>query len=191
MRLFNSRQICDNTRVHCPAASCWPTSFSQTSFILFLHPINFTLFPNLWIYPSWTPRTPQLIVPMSDITHLSLNSFFIFKSSTLSYIVRFLLNRKIVNTIIFWFNLTRFMNSLLSVGNFTSLPIFPLSASPLLPFVPFPPHRKNLHSDLRVVPLISNPPHHSTPSNVNFRHVMKLSACNVRGHDRCHDCPEQ
>ena len=56
---------------------------------------------------------------MSDITHLSPNPFFIFKSSTLSYLFRFILSQKIVNTIIFWFDLTR---SLISVCRELYLP---------------------------------------------------------------------
>ena len=134
----------------------------------------------------------QGFVPMSDITP-SLPQIILYFQIILSYLLRFLLSWKIVSTIIFWFYLIKFMNSLLSVGNCTSLHTSPLPTSP--PVYPISISHyisTNLHCDLQIFPLIFNPPHHSTP------HQRELPLCNPTERVQrwgsmivAHDCPEQ
>ena len=96
----------------------WPIStlFSLSPYSHLLHPIpypiNLPLLKPLEYHSTNVPWSDmQGIVPMSDITPPSLKSFFIFKSSTLSYLLRFLLSQIIVNTVIFWFDLTKYFKS--------------------------------------------------------------------------------
>ena len=118
---------------------------------------------------------------MSDITHPSLNSLFIFISSTLSYrSISIKLENCKYNHILVWFN-----------------KIFKICLQGIVSPCSHPPHTSPSHyipkkASITIcrfclsyqIPLTTR--HHLAwvPS-----HIIQPSACNVRGHDRCAQPP--